>query len=153
MVFHLFALNWPKKRVTLIFFFLYSWSFRSLCNTVNAYGLACSNCTENCTYILFSNKITFLMDLLMHQLTVCKHFNLDFLCVCFTNILKYLECKSSRGCMRIKPEIKTIRFFCCMYLVSCMCYTSIQTDIFASPNKFYRSIHTRNSSEWTVFQL
>uniref|UniRef100_A0A8B9I2C0 S-phase cyclin A associated protein in the ER n=1 Tax=Anser brachyrhynchus TaxID=132585 RepID=A0A8B9I2C0_9AVES len=44
--------------------------FKSLCNTVNAYGLACSNCTENCTYILFSNKITFLMDLLMHQLTV-----------------------------------------------------------------------------------
>uniref|UniRef100_A0A8B9TN01 S-phase cyclin A associated protein in the ER n=1 Tax=Anas platyrhynchos TaxID=8839 RepID=A0A8B9TN01_ANAPL len=44
--------------------------FKSLCNTVNAYGLTCSNCTENCTYILFSNKITFLMDLLMHQLTV-----------------------------------------------------------------------------------
>ncbi|NXI62927.1 SCAPE protein, partial [Anseranas semipalmata] len=44
--------------------------FKSLCNTVNAYGLTCSNCTENCTYILFSNKITFLMDLLMHQFTV-----------------------------------------------------------------------------------
>ncbi|OXB65656.1 hypothetical protein ASZ78_014635 [Callipepla squamata] len=44
--------------------------FKSLCNTVNAYGLTCNNCTENCTYILFSNKITFLMDLLMHQFTV-----------------------------------------------------------------------------------
>uniref|UniRef100_A0A8C3H7Q0 S-phase cyclin A associated protein in the ER n=1 Tax=Chrysemys picta bellii TaxID=8478 RepID=A0A8C3H7Q0_CHRPI len=44
---------------------------KSLCNTVNVYNLACSNCTENCTYVLFSNKITFLMDLLMHQLTVC----------------------------------------------------------------------------------
>uniref|UniRef100_A0A8C9L2U9 S-phase cyclin A associated protein in the ER n=1 Tax=Pavo cristatus TaxID=9049 RepID=A0A8C9L2U9_PAVCR len=44
--------------------------FKSLCSTVNAYGLTCNNCTENCTYILFSNKITFLMDLLMHQLTV-----------------------------------------------------------------------------------
>uniref|UniRef100_A0A8C8R6S6 S-phase cyclin A associated protein in the ER n=1 Tax=Pelusios castaneus TaxID=367368 RepID=A0A8C8R6S6_9SAUR len=44
---------------------------KSLCNTINAYNLTCSNCTENCTYVLFSNKITFLMDLLMHQLTVC----------------------------------------------------------------------------------
>ncbi|XP_030434968.1 S phase cyclin A-associated protein in the endoplasmic reticulum isoform X4 [Gopherus evgoodei] len=44
---------------------------KSLCSTVNVYNLACSNCTENCTYVLFSNKITFLMDLLMHQLTVC----------------------------------------------------------------------------------
>ncbi|XP_042680556.1 S phase cyclin A-associated protein in the endoplasmic reticulum isoform X2 [Centrocercus urophasianus] len=44
--------------------------FKSLCSTVNAYGLTCNNCTENCTYILFSNKITFLMDLLMHQFTV-----------------------------------------------------------------------------------
>eukprot|EP00076_Gallus_gallus_P044350 XP_025009888.1 S phase cyclin A-associated protein in the endoplasmic reticulum isoform X5 [Gallus gallus] len=44
--------------------------FKSLCSTVNAYGLTCNNCTENCTYILFSNKITFLLDLLMHQFTV-----------------------------------------------------------------------------------
>ncbi|XP_074956053.1 S phase cyclin A-associated protein in the endoplasmic reticulum isoform X1 [Phalacrocorax aristotelis] len=44
--------------------------FKSLCNTINAYSLTCSNCVENCTYVLFSNKITFLMDLLMHQFTV-----------------------------------------------------------------------------------
>ncbi|XP_061856197.1 S phase cyclin A-associated protein in the endoplasmic reticulum isoform X2 [Colius striatus] len=44
--------------------------FKSLCNAVNAYSLTCSNCTENCTYVLFSNKITFLMDLLIHQFTV-----------------------------------------------------------------------------------
>ncbi|XP_043379863.1 S phase cyclin A-associated protein in the endoplasmic reticulum isoform X12 [Chelonia mydas] len=44
---------------------------KSLCSAVNVYNLTCSNCTENCTYVLFSNKITFLMDLLMHQLTVC----------------------------------------------------------------------------------
>ncbi|KAH0619852.1 hypothetical protein JD844_014220, partial [Phrynosoma platyrhinos] len=43
---------------------------KSLCSTINAYQLACSHCVENCTYVLFSNKITFLMDLLMHQLTV-----------------------------------------------------------------------------------
>uniref|UniRef100_A0A663MEC7 S-phase cyclin A associated protein in the ER n=1 Tax=Athene cunicularia TaxID=194338 RepID=A0A663MEC7_ATHCN len=43
---------------------------KSLCNTINAYSLTCSNCTENCTYVLFSNKITFLMDLLIHQFTV-----------------------------------------------------------------------------------
>ncbi|XP_030312825.1 S phase cyclin A-associated protein in the endoplasmic reticulum [Calypte anna] len=44
--------------------------FKSLCNAVNVYSLTCSNCIENCTYILFSNKITFLMDLLIHQFTV-----------------------------------------------------------------------------------
>ncbi|XP_074901690.1 S phase cyclin A-associated protein in the endoplasmic reticulum isoform X1 [Buteo buteo] len=44
--------------------------FKSLCSTVNAYSLTCSNCAENCTYVLFSNKITFLMDLLIHQFTV-----------------------------------------------------------------------------------
>uniref|UniRef100_A0A8C3MHT3 S-phase cyclin A associated protein in the ER n=1 Tax=Geospiza parvula TaxID=87175 RepID=A0A8C3MHT3_GEOPR len=44
--------------------------FKSLCSTVNVYSLTCSNCIENCTYVLFSNKITFLMDLLIHQFTV-----------------------------------------------------------------------------------
>uniref|UniRef100_A0A8C3J385 S-phase cyclin A associated protein in the ER n=1 Tax=Calidris pygmaea TaxID=425635 RepID=A0A8C3J385_9CHAR len=44
--------------------------FKSLCSAANAYSLTCSNCTENCTYVLFSNKITFLMDLLIHQFTV-----------------------------------------------------------------------------------
>ncbi|KAM9375161.1 S phase cyclin A-associated protein in the endoplasmic reticulum isoform 2-T2 [Phaethornis superciliosus] len=44
--------------------------FKSLCNTVNVYSLTCNNCIENCTYILFSNKMTFLMDLLIHQFTV-----------------------------------------------------------------------------------
>uniref|UniRef100_A0A8C6YI10 S-phase cyclin A associated protein in the ER n=1 Tax=Nothoprocta perdicaria TaxID=30464 RepID=A0A8C6YI10_NOTPE len=43
---------------------------KSLSNAVNAYSLTCSRCTENCTYILFSNKITFLMDLLMHQFMI-----------------------------------------------------------------------------------
>ncbi|KAM3827996.1 S phase cyclin A-associated protein in the endoplasmic reticulum isoform 2-T2 [Vipera latastei] len=41
---------------------------KSLCSTVSAYYLACNNCVENCTYVLFSNKIIFLTDLLMHQL-------------------------------------------------------------------------------------
>ncbi|NXN16995.1 SCAPE protein, partial [Indicator maculatus] len=45
-------------------------TYKSLCSTVNAYTLTCSNCVENCTYVLFSNKITFLMDLLIHQFTV-----------------------------------------------------------------------------------
>ncbi|KAM5291366.1 S phase cyclin A-associated protein in the endoplasmic reticulum isoform 2-T5 [Glossophaga mutica] len=43
---------------------------KSLCSAVNVYNLTCSDCSENCTDVLFSNKITFLMDLLMHQLTV-----------------------------------------------------------------------------------
>ncbi|XP_039193549.1 S phase cyclin A-associated protein in the endoplasmic reticulum isoform X2 [Crotalus tigris] len=43
---------------------------KSLCNTISAYYLACNNCVENCTYVLFSNKIIFLTDLLMHQLMV-----------------------------------------------------------------------------------
>ncbi|XP_024417590.1 S phase cyclin A-associated protein in the endoplasmic reticulum isoform X2 [Desmodus rotundus] len=43
---------------------------KSLCSAVNVYNLTCSNCSENCTDVLFSNKITFLMDLLIHQLKV-----------------------------------------------------------------------------------
>ncbi|XP_048185951.1 S phase cyclin A-associated protein in the endoplasmic reticulum isoform X2 [Perognathus longimembris pacificus] len=43
---------------------------KSLCNAINVYNLTCSNCSENCTDVLFSNKMTFLMDLLVHQLTV-----------------------------------------------------------------------------------
>ncbi|XP_067829628.1 S phase cyclin A-associated protein in the endoplasmic reticulum isoform X2 [Heptranchias perlo] len=41
---------------------------KSLCNVINAYCFACSGCYDNCFYVLFSNKITFLMELLMHQL-------------------------------------------------------------------------------------
>ncbi|XP_073918020.1 S phase cyclin A-associated protein in the endoplasmic reticulum isoform X1 [Castor canadensis] len=43
---------------------------KSVCSAINVYNLACNNCSENCTDVLFSNKITFLMDLLIHQLTV-----------------------------------------------------------------------------------
>ncbi|XP_008049445.1 S phase cyclin A-associated protein in the endoplasmic reticulum-like [Carlito syrichta] len=43
---------------------------KSLCNAINVYNLTCNNCSENCADVLFSNKITFLMDLLIHQLTV-----------------------------------------------------------------------------------
>ncbi|KAM9183507.1 S phase cyclin A-associated protein in the endoplasmic reticulum [Dugong dugon] len=43
---------------------------KSLCSAINVYNLTCNNCSENCTDVLFSNKITFLMDLLIHQLTV-----------------------------------------------------------------------------------
>ncbi|KAM4618652.1 S phase cyclin A-associated protein in the endoplasmic reticulum [Polymixia lowei] len=43
---------------------------KSLCAAVNTYYLACSRCPLNCSYVLFSNKIAFLMDLLLHQLTL-----------------------------------------------------------------------------------
>ncbi|XP_014885793.1 S phase cyclin A-associated protein in the endoplasmic reticulum isoform X6 [Poecilia latipinna] len=43
---------------------------KSLCAAVNTYCLACSSCTFNCSYVLFSNKIVFLVDLLLHQLTL-----------------------------------------------------------------------------------
>ncbi|XP_075998358.1 S phase cyclin A-associated protein in the endoplasmic reticulum isoform X2 [Genypterus blacodes] len=43
---------------------------KSLCVAVNTYYLACSQCLSNCSYVLFSNKIAFLMDLLYHQLTL-----------------------------------------------------------------------------------
>nr|KAF6283549.1 S-phase cyclin A associated protein in the ER [Pipistrellus kuhlii] len=43
---------------------------KSLCNAINVYCLTCSNCPENCADVLYSNKITFLVDLLTHQLTV-----------------------------------------------------------------------------------
>ncbi|XP_023143555.1 S phase cyclin A-associated protein in the endoplasmic reticulum isoform X3 [Amphiprion ocellaris] len=43
---------------------------KSLCAAVNIYYLACSCCALNCSYVLFSNKIVLLMDLLLHQLTL-----------------------------------------------------------------------------------
>uniref|UniRef100_UPI003AAE9CD5 S phase cyclin A-associated protein in the endoplasmic reticulum isoform X3 n=1 Tax=Centroberyx gerrardi TaxID=166262 RepID=UPI003AAE9CD5 len=43
---------------------------KSLCAAVNTYYLACSRCPLNCSYVLFSNKIALLMDLLLHQLTL-----------------------------------------------------------------------------------
>ncbi|XP_024911820.1 S phase cyclin A-associated protein in the endoplasmic reticulum isoform X2 [Cynoglossus semilaevis] len=43
---------------------------KSLCAAVNTYYLACSCCPLNCAYVLLSNKIMLLIDLLMHQLTL-----------------------------------------------------------------------------------
>uniref|UniRef100_A0A3Q3VZ53 U1-type domain-containing protein n=1 Tax=Mola mola TaxID=94237 RepID=A0A3Q3VZ53_MOLML len=43
---------------------------KSLCAAVNTYYLACSCCPINSFYVLFSNKIALLMDLLLHQLTL-----------------------------------------------------------------------------------
>ncbi|KAL0968285.1 hypothetical protein UPYG_G00264830 [Umbra pygmaea] len=43
---------------------------KSLCAAVNTYYLACCHCQLNCSYVLFSNRIAFLMDLLLHQLTL-----------------------------------------------------------------------------------
>ncbi|KAA0724268.1 S phase cyclin A-associated protein in the endoplasmic reticulum [Triplophysa tibetana] len=43
---------------------------KSLCAAVNTYYLSCAHCLDNCAYVLYSNKITFLMDLLLHQLTL-----------------------------------------------------------------------------------
>ncbi|XP_044047992.1 S phase cyclin A-associated protein in the endoplasmic reticulum isoform X4 [Siniperca chuatsi] len=43
---------------------------KSLCTAVNTYYLTCSCCPINCSYVLFSNKIALLMDLLLHQLTL-----------------------------------------------------------------------------------
>ncbi|XP_066448356.1 S phase cyclin A-associated protein in the endoplasmic reticulum isoform X2 [Eleutherodactylus coqui] len=42
--------------------------FKSVCNAVNIYILTCSTCPENCTYVLMSSKITFLLELLIQQL-------------------------------------------------------------------------------------
>ncbi|XP_075713760.1 S phase cyclin A-associated protein in the endoplasmic reticulum isoform X2 [Rhinoderma darwinii] len=44
--------------------------FKSLCNAVNIYILTCNNCPENCTYVLMSSKITFLLELLIQQLSL-----------------------------------------------------------------------------------
>ncbi|XP_062403053.1 S phase cyclin A-associated protein in the endoplasmic reticulum isoform X2 [Sardina pilchardus] len=43
---------------------------KSLSAAAHTYYLACSRCYINCTYVLYSNKITFLMDLLLHQLSL-----------------------------------------------------------------------------------
>ncbi|XP_040269541.1 S phase cyclin A-associated protein in the endoplasmic reticulum isoform X1 [Bufo bufo] len=44
--------------------------FKSVCSAVNVYMLTCSNCPENCTYVLMSSKITFLLELLIQQLSL-----------------------------------------------------------------------------------
>ncbi|XP_061534117.1 S phase cyclin A-associated protein in the endoplasmic reticulum isoform X5 [Phycodurus eques] len=44
--------------------------YKSLCVAVNTYYSTCSCCPLNCSYVLFSNKIALLMDLLLHQLTL-----------------------------------------------------------------------------------
>ncbi|XP_057691786.1 S phase cyclin A-associated protein in the endoplasmic reticulum isoform X4 [Corythoichthys intestinalis] len=44
--------------------------YKSLCVAVNTYYYTCSCCSLNCSYVLFSNKIALLMDLLLHQLTL-----------------------------------------------------------------------------------
>ncbi|CAL8355901.1 unnamed protein product [Lota lota] len=43
---------------------------RSLCAAVHAYYQACSRCPLNSAYVLFSNKIALLIDLLHHQLAL-----------------------------------------------------------------------------------
>ncbi|XP_072574277.1 S phase cyclin A-associated protein in the endoplasmic reticulum isoform X1 [Paramormyrops kingsleyae] len=43
---------------------------KSLCSAVSTYSLACFACPANCSYVLFSNKIAFLTDVLLHQLTL-----------------------------------------------------------------------------------
>ncbi|XP_055011570.1 S phase cyclin A-associated protein in the endoplasmic reticulum isoform X2 [Boleophthalmus pectinirostris] len=43
---------------------------KSLCAAVNTYYLACASCPHTCSYVLFSNKIALLLDLLLHQLTL-----------------------------------------------------------------------------------
>ncbi|XP_068170028.1 S phase cyclin A-associated protein in the endoplasmic reticulum isoform X3 [Antennarius striatus] len=44
---------------------------KSLCAAVNTYYLACLCCPVNSSYVLLSNKIVFLIDLLLHQLKLC----------------------------------------------------------------------------------
>lgn len=46
------------------------YAFRSLSAAVNTYYLACCCCPINSSYVLLSNKIALLMDILLHQLTV-----------------------------------------------------------------------------------
>ncbi|XP_048254024.1 S phase cyclin A-associated protein in the endoplasmic reticulum-like [Haliotis rufescens] len=43
---------------------------KSLCQTCDAYRLACKGCFENCHYMLFSNKLGVLADHLIHQLSL-----------------------------------------------------------------------------------
>ena len=43
---------------------------RTLCNVVSVMTAACLNCSENCWYLLLSNKLSTVVDLLAHHLTV-----------------------------------------------------------------------------------
>ncbi|XP_077988787.1 S phase cyclin A-associated protein in the endoplasmic reticulum-like [Glandiceps talaboti] len=43
---------------------------KSLCNAANAMNLACRGCYDNCHYILCSNKLGPMVDMLMHRLSI-----------------------------------------------------------------------------------
>jgi hypothetical protein len=59
--------------------------FRTLSNVISVMTLACVDCSENCWYLLLSNKLSTVVDLLAHHLSV----NLDF----FINLPSF-ECLS-----------------------------------------------------------
>lgn len=58
--------------------FLQFFHFRSLVLASSVFRQVCKGCYENCHYMLFSNKIGILVDLLIHKLTVSK------VCMCFS---------------------------------------------------------------------
>ena len=43
---------------------------RTLCNVVSVMTLACDDCSENSWYLLLSNKLSTVVDLLAHHITV-----------------------------------------------------------------------------------
>ncbi|XP_028408191.1 S phase cyclin A-associated protein in the endoplasmic reticulum-like isoform X2 [Dendronephthya gigantea] len=42
---------------------------KTLCNVISVMTLACAGCSENCWYLLLSNKLSTVVDLLAHQLS------------------------------------------------------------------------------------
>ncbi|XP_072003788.1 S phase cyclin A-associated protein in the endoplasmic reticulum isoform X2 [Engystomops pustulosus] len=102
---------------------------KSVCNAVNIYILTCSNCLENSTYVLMSSKITFLLELLIQQLslvvpddeksTILRSLNkqiLDGLTTALLQLLcKIFSCLSTSSSVgsgqtetiKAKPEAKT----------------------------------------------
>lgn len=69
--------------------------------------LACLDCSENCWFMLLSNKLSTVVDLLAYHLSVCScaHTNIFSYCLVFIATLS-LKDTSLRY---LKPEIQTIK--------------------------------------------
>ncbi|KAF4793446.1 S-phase cyclin A-associated protein in the ER [Turdus rufiventris] len=108
---------------------------KSLCSTVNVYSLTCSNCIENCSYVLFSNKITFLMDLLIHQFTVSVPDDHNATAGRSVNKQVLMECEISGCCILPMYEWEGGSYVVNIGLVDklCCCFLSVQGPVDENP--------------------
>ena len=77
-----FLFRLPHHSLFCTFFFLFKrmcwmktwWEtfvlVRTLCSVANVMRLACGDCLDNCRYMVFTNKLSSVVDLLVHEMKV-----------------------------------------------------------------------------------